>query len=108
MSYHQITREERYTISALRKQGYRTSRDCQPILGRHRSSIYREIRAKPVPAIMVTVLSRLTVEHEGAGAAHGGIGSSRLKDFAMVESSPSDLDWSPEQVSGYLKRARPR
>ena len=43
MSYHQITREERYTISALRKQGYKTSR-IATVLGRHRSSIYREIR----------------------------------------------------------------
>ena len=43
MNYHQITREERYTISALRKQGYRTSK-IAAVLGRHRSSIYREIK----------------------------------------------------------------
>lgn len=54
---------------------------------------------------MVTVLLRLTVEHVGAVAAHDGISVSGTQDFAMVESLLR-LDWSPEQVSCYLKRVK--
>jgi len=42
MNYKQITSEERYTISSLKKQGYSNSKIAQ-ILGRHRSTIGREI-----------------------------------------------------------------
>ncbi len=43
MNYHQITQNERYTISTLRRQGY-SPRDIAKYLGRHRSTIYREVR----------------------------------------------------------------
>lgn len=42
MGYRQISSEERYTISTLRKQGYSPARIAE-YLGRHRSSIYREV-----------------------------------------------------------------
>ena len=101
MSYHQITREERYTISALRKQGYRTSK-IAAVLGRHRSSIYREIRRnqcndrgyRPFKADSRTRGRRSRSRRNKQFVA---------QDFAMVESLLR-LEWSPEQVSGYLKR----
>jgi IS30 family transposase len=43
MTYHQITSEERYTIAALRREGLRSS-DIARRLGRHRSTISRELR----------------------------------------------------------------
>ncbi len=43
MKYHQITSDERYMISTLRKRGFRPAQ-IAAILGRHRSSITREIR----------------------------------------------------------------
>jgi IS30 family transposase len=42
MTYHQITSEERYTLAALRKQGV-TAAQIAKTLGRHRSTIYREL-----------------------------------------------------------------
>ncbi len=41
--YHQLTSEERHTLSALRKQGYRQAAIARA-LGRHRSTISRELR----------------------------------------------------------------
>ena len=38
MSYHQLTSEERYTLSALRKEGLNQSQIARR-LGRHRSTI---------------------------------------------------------------------
>ena len=100
MSYHQITREERYTISALRKQGYRTSKIAS-VLGRHRSSIYREIKRnqcndngyRPFKADSRTRGRRSRSRRNHQFGA---------KDFAMVESLLR-IKWSPEQISGYLK-----
>ena len=101
MNYHQITREERYTISALRKQGCRTS-EIASILGRHRSSIYREIKRnqcsdngyRPFKADSRTRGRRSRSRRNRRFGA---------QDFAMVEPLLR-LDWSPEQVSAYLKR----
>ena len=43
MSYHQITAAERYTLSVLRQQGL-TAAAIARVLGRHRSTIGREVR----------------------------------------------------------------
>ena len=43
MAYHQITSEERYTLSALRRQGFNQS-EIARAMRRHRSSISRELR----------------------------------------------------------------
>ena len=41
--YHQLTSEERHTLSTLRKQGYHQAAIARA-LGRHRSTISREVR----------------------------------------------------------------
>ena len=43
MAYHQITREERYTIWALRRHE-KSMAEIARTLGRHRSTIHREVR----------------------------------------------------------------
>ena len=45
MRYHQLTSEERYMISALRRQGIHQAEIARN-LGRHRSTICREVTAK--------------------------------------------------------------
>jgi IS30 family transposase len=42
MSYRQITSGERYTLCAMRRQGYSVKQIAET-LGRHRSTIYREL-----------------------------------------------------------------
>jgi IS30 family transposase len=102
--YHQITPEERYTLATLRKQTPALSVTAMArLLGRHRSTIYREV-------------SRNTTHADGSyrplraqEAANGRRRRSRKhsqftrEDWQMIE----DLlraDFSPEQVSGWLAR----
>lgn len=100
MSYHQITREERYTISALRKQDFATAAIAEQI-GRDRSTVYREIRRnrcndghyRPSKAESRTH-TRRSLSRRNRHFTDG--------DFDLIESYLRN-DWSPEQVSGYLK-----
>jgi IS30 family transposase len=100
MTYRQITSEERYTIAALRGEGLNYSEIARR-LGRHRSTISREVGRnssrwdgcyRPSKAIERT---------------HGRRSRSRRNqhfsrtDFAVVERLLKQ-DWSPEQVSGSL------
>ncbi len=43
MTYHQITFEERYTLGLLRRQGHAPAAIAR-MLGRHRSTVLREVR----------------------------------------------------------------
>jgi IS30 family transposase len=100
MSYHQITSGERYSIAALRTQGFNQA-EIARALGRHRSTISRELRRnssrfdgayRPSKAIERTSgrRSRSRRNHRFSKA-----------DFKQVEALLRQ-DWSPEQISGYL------
>lgn len=102
MTYRQITSEERYTIAALRREGLSQSQIARR-LGRHRSSISRELR-------------RNAARHDGHYRAHGAIERTSARrsrsrrnrrfntaELAQVESLLRKK-WSPEQISGRLRR----
>jgi IS30 family transposase len=101
MTYHQITSEERYTIAALRREGFCASEIARH-LGRHRSTISREIRRnssrcdgfyRPSKAIERTNGRRSRARrNQRFTRAH----------FALVENKLK-ADWSPEQISGRLR-----
>lgn len=100
MKYHQITSEERYTISTLRKQGYNSEKIAR-YLGRHRSSIYREIKRN--------LCNDGAYRHLKAGKRTRGRRSRSRRnqrftsfDFEIVKGLLHEK-WSPEQISGYLK-----
>ena len=101
MTYHQLTSEERYMISAYRLQG-----DSIPTiaikLGRHRTTIWREVRRnccfdqhyRPSKAITRTRRRRR---------------ESRRKWYFSewqlnMVIALLRLDWSPEQAAGWLRR----
>lgn len=100
MAYHQITSEERYTISTLRKQGYTAARIAD-YLGRHRSTIYREINRnrcndghyRPFKACSKT-RNRRSVSRRNQQFSH--------EDYAIINGLLK-LKWSPDQISGFLK-----
>ncbi|CAM3880963.1 IS30 family transposase [Parendozoicomonas haliclonae] len=102
MQYHQLTSEERFMFSLLRKQGCSVSGIAQQ-LGRHRSTLYRELNRNSC--------------HRTDGAyrpskAHRRALSRRYysqrntrfywPEYELVESYLRER-WSPEQVSGYLR-----
>ena len=99
--YRQITSEERYVIAALKKQGLSLSAIARH-MGRSASTISREIR-------------RNRSRHDGAyrpaqacERTNGRRSRSRrnthfsAEDWMLVENLIT-LDWSPEQVAGWLR-----
>ena len=101
MTYCQITAAERYTLGLLRRQGLPAAAIAR-ILGRHRSTIGRELR-------------RNRTHHDGSYRpqladwyARGRRSRSRRNqrfspaDWATVHTRIRE-DWSPEQVAGRLR-----
>jgi IS30 family transposase len=102
MPYHQITSEERYSVALLRQRGLRPAAIAR-WLGRHRSSISRE-------------LQRNATHHDGSyrpQLAHWYAMGRRCRsrrntqftatEWAHVETLVRN-DWSPEQIAGRLRR----
>jgi IS30 family transposase len=101
MKYHQVTSEERYTIAALRRERYNQSEIARH-LGRHRSTISRELRRN---------VKRYDGYYRASTAneyANGRRSRSRRNqhftaaDFKIVEKKLRE-DWSPDQISGHLR-----
>jgi len=102
MKYRQITLEERYTIGLLRRQG------CNPttiarIVGRHRSTILREVRRNRTPRDDCYRPQLADWYARGRRSR-----SRRNRRFSQTDlwyiRTLIKQKWSPEQVSGYLSR----
>jgi IS30 family transposase len=102
MTYHQITVAERYSLGLLRQRGQSAAAIAR-VLGRHRSTVRREVR-------------RNRTHHDGGYRpqladwyARGRRSRSRRNaqfttaDWARVEALVRE-DWSPEQIAGWLRR----
>ncbi len=101
MTYRQITSGERYMLAALRTQGYSASRIARE-LGRHPSSISRELRRNGCNdgAYRPSKADRRTRGRRSRSRRNRRFGPA---DFRLVEGLLPHL-WSPEQIAGYLKR----
>ena len=101
MKYYQITSEERYTISTLRKQGYSAAKIAL-YLGRHPSSIYREIRRNGCNdgRYRPSKASRRTRGRRSRSRRNRQF---TPQDYEIVEWLLCEK-WSPEQISGYLRK----
>ena len=101
MAYHQITREERYTIWALKRQE-KSVAEIARTLGRHRSTIHREVLRNCGRAggfyrpLQAHGYARTRRSHSRRNF--------RLmdKDWDLVERLLKEEDWSPEQIAGRL------
>ncbi len=104
MNYRQLNAEERSALGALRTLGLSQAEIARQ-LGRHRTTIWRELRRNAAP-------------HDGryrAGRAHQRAHARRYRSrrnsqfaeaqWARVEELLRE-EWSPEQVAGYLERTR--
>ena len=99
-TYTQLTHIQRYQISALLRMGPLQTEVAQ-IVGVHKSTISRELRRntgqrgyRPKQAHQKTLERRSK-------------GSQRISasEWGMIEQLLA-LDWSPEQISGYLEKER--
>jgi IS30 family transposase len=104
MRYHQLTSEERYMISALRKQGIHSAEIARN-LGRHRSTICREVQRNSARWDGRYRPSKAVERTRGRRSR-----SRRKSQFGPGEwQQVLELlhqDWSPEQISGHLRTQR--
>ncbi len=98
MTYYQITSEERYTIAALRREGF-CSAEIARRLGRHRSTISREVRRNSSPSDGCYRPSKAIERTNGRRSRSRRNQYFTKADFALVEKKLK-ADWSPEQISG--------
>ena len=102
MTYHQLTEEERYRISALRLVGCHQAEIARK-LGRHRSTISREVvrnrcrdgRYRPSKA------QRRTNGRRSRSRRNKRFGSKAWREVERL----LRRRWSPEQISGALRRS---
>ncbi len=102
MRYHQITSEERYMISALRKQGLNPS-EVARALGRHRSSISRELRRNQ--SAWDGGYRPLVASHRARARRSRSRRNHYFNadDFRVVNWLLKKR-WSPEQIAGHLRK----
>jgi len=98
MRYTQLTQEERYQISALLKAGHDQT-EIAMILGRHKSTISREIRRNTgLRGYRPKQAQRLTDERR-----HSKVRTHINDGTWLAVEQLINLDWSPEQISLWLK-----
>jgi transposase, IS30 family len=102
MSYRQITFAERYTLGLLRRQGLAPAAIAR-ILGRHRSTILREIRRNR--ATSDAAYRPQLADWYARGRRSRSRRNRRFyeADLHRVRALLKEL-WSPEQIAGYLRR----
>lgn len=98
MNYTQLTREQRYQISALLKMGHNRT-EIAAVIGKHKSTISRELSRnkgqrgyRPKQAHRKALSRRNHSRKRISG-----------ETWELIETKLR-LDWSPEQVSGWLNR----
>ena len=106
MRYHQITPEERYTLATLRKQSPRpTTAEIARLMGRHRSTIGREIRRNSTAPDGAYRYARAQEAANGRRRRSRKRSHFTPQQWQMIEKLLR-ADLSPEQVSGWLARRR--
>ena len=100
MRYHQITLNERYTLSVLRKQQH-SNAEIARYLGRHRSTIGREVlrNSRPDGGYRHLVAQEKTNGRRRRSRRNSQFGA---VEWELVETLLRDK-FSPEQISGWLK-----
>lgn len=102
MTYRQLTPEDRYMLAALRRQGLNQSQIARS-LGRHRSTVCREVRRNSTRAD--GRYRAFTAQERTNGRRSRSRRNQRFTacNFARVEELLCQ-QWSPEQVAGHLCR----
>ena len=97
--YTQLTREQRYQIYALKKAGHSQS-EIAKLIGVHKSTINRELGRNCGQRGYRPKQAHQFSEQRSQSKHHQRI---KTETWDLVESQLR-LDWSPEQISGWLRR----
>ena len=104
MKYQQLTTEDRYTLSALRKQNFSVAKIAES-MGRHRSTIYRELK-------------RNSTKRRGGYTAFEADSNTRgrrrrsrqnrhyTEEHFTIVRNLLIQDWSPEQIVGIIRHRK--
>jgi IS30 family transposase len=103
MTYRQLSPAERYMLAALRKQGFNKSQIARA-LGRHRSTVGRELRRNSTRADGRYRASTAQERTNGRRSRSRRNRRFTAEHFTLIDESLC-RQWSPEQVSGHLRRA---
>jgi len=100
MSYQQLTQEQRYQIYAMKKVGFKQNQIAAEI-SVHPSSVGREVSRNTGKRGY-----RPQQAHQKAAERKRAKTSRRIlpETWKLVETFLVEQQWSPEQISGYLKR----
>lgn len=101
MTYHQITFEERYTVGLLRQQGLSPAAIART-LGRHRSTIGREVRRNRAHSDGTYRPPLADWYARGRRSRSRRNRQFSSADWAQIQELLRE-DWSPEQVAGWLR-----
>lgn len=103
MRYHQLTSEERYALSTLRKQGY-TQAAIARALGRHRSTIGRELQrnSRKDGGYRPFTAGEMTRGRRSRSRRNWQFTD---KHWALVREKLKEL-WSPDEIAGRLRDER--
>jgi IS30 family transposase len=102
MAYHQLSSDERYTIAALRWLGWNYS-EVALYVGRHRSTISREVRRNSARLDGAYRAQKAIERTNGRRSRSRQNGHFTEREFALIHRKLKE-EWSPEQISGRLKR----
>jgi IS30 family transposase len=102
MTYRQLTSEERYMLAALRRQGLNRA-EIARLLGRHRSTVCRELRRNSTRADGRYRASTAQERTNGRRSRSRRDRRFSAEDFALIDELLR-RQWSPEQVAGHLRR----
>ena len=97
-TYHQLTQEQRYQIYALQKTGHSPS-EIAEVIGVHKSTVSRELkRNRGQRGYRPQQAHGLALERRQKGVPRITAETWRLVEKLLRQ------DWSPEQISGRLKK----
>src|SRR4051812_42404568 len=102
MMYRQLSPEERYMLAALRKQGFNKAQIARA-LGRHRSTVGRELRRNSTRSDGRYRASTAQERTNGRRSRSRRNQRFSAEDFALIDELLR-RQWSPEQVAGHLRR----
>lgn len=105
MTYIQLTYEERVTLSALKLQGL-SVRDIADILGRHFSTLYRELARNRCYIIDNAYRPSKAQRRTRARRRRSRRNRHYSNAYMMLVCKLLKRRWSPEQIVGYIRRLK--